>query len=176
VPNTNYAIILVAPEEAPDGRGRLLHAFATARDLAAAGANVEFYFDGIGVECLTAFHARDNPFSEHYAKLFDQVKPFSKACGVCSRHYQADTAAEALGIEMVSLDEHRSVAQFILDGYVVITVFDGGLNGERRVPADVPGQCSLTLVAWLHGTPTCLRTCCRRRRQGMSATVQRRGP
>lgn len=118
---TAYAIILMAPEETPDGRGRLLHAFTTARDLAAAGANVEFYFDGIGVECLTAFHTRDNPFSEHYVKLFDQVRPFAKACGVCAKHFNADMAANSLGIEMLSHEEHRSAAQLILDGYQVIT-------------------------------------------------------
>lgn len=116
-----YAVILMAPEETPDGRGRLLHALTTARDLKAAGANVEFYFDGVGVECINAFHSKANPFSEHYVKLFDQVKPFSKACGVCSRHFKADAAADALGIEMVGTEEHRSLARFILDGYEVIT-------------------------------------------------------
>lgn len=121
MPDTKYAIVLMAPEETPDGRGRLLHAFTTCRDLAEAGADVEFYFDGIGVECLTAFRAGENPFSEHYVKLFNQVLPFSKACGVCCKHFRADNAAEALGVEMVSLDEHRSLAPLILDGYRVIT-------------------------------------------------------
>jgi len=119
--DSKYAIVLMAPEETPDGRGRLLHAFTTGRDLAAAGAHVEFFFDGIGVQCLTAFHAGENPFSEHYVKLFNQVLPFAKACGVCSKHFGADHAAKELGVEMVSLDEHRSLAQFVLDGYEVIT-------------------------------------------------------
>lgn len=54
-------------------------------------------------------------------KLFDQVRDFSKACGVCSKHFKADDAAQALGIEMVSHEEHRSLAQLILDGYEIIT-------------------------------------------------------
>lgn len=116
-----YAIVLMAPEETADGRGRLLHAFTTARDLKAAGAHVEFYFDGIGVECITAFRTKANPFTAHYVKLFDEVMPFSKACGVCTKHFKADDAVQALGIETVSNEEHRSLAHFILDGYEVIT-------------------------------------------------------
>lgn len=121
MPDTKYAIILMAPEETPDGRGRLLHAFTTARDLKDAGADVEFSFDGIGVECLTAFHTKDNPFSEHYVELFDQVRGISKACGVCAKHFGTDDAAAALGIELVSHEHHRSLARFLLDGYRVVT-------------------------------------------------------
>ena len=121
MPDTKYAIVLMAPEATADGRGRLLHAFTTARDLRAAGADVEFYFDGIGVECLTAFHTKENPFTEHYGKLFDEVRVFAQACGVCSKHFHADDAAEALGVEMISDEHHRSLAHGLLDGYEVVT-------------------------------------------------------
>ncbi len=119
--STKYAVVLMAREETPDGRGRLLHAYTTAIDLAKAGAVVEFYFDGIGVENIGAFHAKDNPFSKHYVYLFEQVLPFAKACGVCTKHFKVDDAANELGIELVSHENHRSTAQLMLDGYNVVT-------------------------------------------------------
>ncbi len=118
---TKYAIVLMAPESTPDGRGRLLHAYTTAIDLYKTGAAVEFYFDGIGVENITAFDDKENPFSQHYVYLFEQVLPFAKACGVCARHFKADRAADNLNIELVSSENHRSLAQFMLEGYNVVT-------------------------------------------------------
>ena len=112
---------MLAPESTADGRGRLLHAFTTAIDLIDAGADMEFFFDGIGVECITAFHQRANPFSEHYSELFDRVLPHAKACGVCAKHYEAEDAARRLGVELISHDHHRSLAQFAIDGASIIS-------------------------------------------------------
>jgi predicted peroxiredoxin len=119
--NTKFAIVLMAPESSPDGRGRLLHAFTTAIDLIEAGAEVEFFFDGIGVECITAFHEKANPFSDHYSKLFEQVLPHAKACGVCTKHFGAEEAARKVGVELVSHDRHRSLAHFALAGTSILT-------------------------------------------------------
>ena len=119
---TNYTIALYAPEETADGRGRLLHAFTTARDLAESGARVSVFFDGIGVECLTAFHEKTNPFTQHYVKLFDAIQPFAQACHVCAKHFGADQAATALGVELVGgEDEHRSLALAAINGETILT-------------------------------------------------------
>ena len=114
----------MAPEETPEGRGRILHAFTSARDLTAAGASVEVYFEGAGVTCLTAFHAADNRFTQHYAGLFDEVRPLiAGACDFCTRQrFEAEPAAAALGIEMVGgEDQHHSLADLVLRGYEVHT-------------------------------------------------------
>lgn len=118
---TKVAIVLMAPESTPDGRGRLLHAFSTAIDAIESGADVEFFFDGIGVECITAFHEKANPFSEHYSKLFDQVLPHATACGVCAKHYGAEDAAKEVGVELVSHETHRSLAQLVLEGASIVS-------------------------------------------------------
>ena len=119
--SAKIVIALMAPESTPDGRGRLLHAFTTAIDLIDAGADVEFFFDGIGVECITAFHQKANPFSKHYSELFERILPHAKACGVCTKHYEAEDAARRVGVELVSHDRHRSLAQFAIDGAPIIS-------------------------------------------------------
>jgi len=124
IPVSRHAIIVMAPEETPEGRGRILHAFATARDLAAAGADVEIYFDGIGVTCLTAFHARDNRFTENYGPLFDAIRPLiAGACDFCThRRFDATAGAAAFGIATAGgIDEHHSLASLLLDGRHVHT-------------------------------------------------------
>jgi len=42
-----YAIVVLAPEETPEGRGRILHAFTTKR-FDAAGASVALGVDFVG--------------------------------------------------------------------------------------------------------------------------------
>jgi hypothetical protein len=121
---TDYAVVVLAPEETPEGRGRILHAFTTARDLAASGASVAIYFDGIGVTCLTAFHARDNQFTSHYGPLFDEVRPLiAGACDFCARgRFDATDAVGAFGIEFLGGDgRHHSLAEVLLNGATVVT-------------------------------------------------------
>jgi len=121
---TGYAVVVLAPEETPEGRGRILHAFTTARDLAAGGADVEVYFDGIGVTCLTAFAARDNPFTQNYGDLFDEIHPLiAGACDFCARRrFDAGSAADALGTGFLGgTDQHHSLAPLLLDGVSVLT-------------------------------------------------------
>ena len=119
-----HAIVVLAPEETPEGRGRILHALTTARDLADTGADVEVYFDGIGVTCLTAFHVRDNPFTRNYAGLFDAVRPLiAGACDFCTRRrFDAVEGAEALGVAIVGgEDQHHSLAPLLAAGYELHT-------------------------------------------------------
>jgi len=124
MPDARYAIVVLAPEDTPEGRGRILHAFTTARDLAAAGAHVEVYFDGIGVTCLTAFHARDNEFTRHYGELFESIQPYiAGTCDFCTRvRFDAVEGARAFGVDVVGgEDQHHSLAGLTLSGYQVQT-------------------------------------------------------
>lgn len=119
-----YAIVVLAPEDTPEGRGRILHAFTTARDLAAAEHEVAVYFDGIGVTCLTAFQQRDNQFTQHYSELFDEIRPLiSGACDFCARRrFDAADAAAALGVDFLGgEDHHHSLASLLLDDVTVTT-------------------------------------------------------
>ncbi len=120
--DSKHVVVVLAPEETPEGRGRILHAFYTARDLAGEGATVGIYLDGIGVTVLPAFANPDNPFTTYYTPLFEEVRPLIKgACDFCARkRFDSASAAEALGVPMVGgEDEHHSLAQLILEGFQV---------------------------------------------------------
>ena len=122
--NTKHAIVILAPEETPEGRGRILHALTTARDLASANADVEIYFDGIGVTCLTAFHVRDNQFTQNYSGLFESIRPLIRGtCDFCTRRrFDAAEAAAALDVAIVGgEDQHHSLASLILNGCQIHT-------------------------------------------------------
>ncbi|MDJ0961639.1 MAG: hypothetical protein QNJ88_13355 [Acidimicrobiia bacterium] len=119
-----HAIVVLSPEDTPEGRGRILHAFTTARDVAASGAEVAVYFDGIGVTCLTAFRAQDNQFTRNYAGLFEDIRPLiAGACDFCARRrFGAAEAAIALDVEFLGgTDQHHSLATSLLDDAVVTT-------------------------------------------------------
>lgn len=121
---TKHAVVVLAPEETAEGRGRILHAFTTARDFADAGAEVQVYFDGIGVTCLTAFEAGNNQFTQHYATLFESIRPLiAGACDFCARRrFGAADAAAALEIGLVGgEDQHHSLAPLLLADYQVHT-------------------------------------------------------
>jgi hypothetical protein len=119
-----HAIVVMAAEETPEGRGRILHALHTARDLAAEGATVAVFFEGIGVTCLTAFDERDNPFTKNYGPLFDEVLPLvAGACDFCARRrFDAAAAADSLGINLLGgEDRHHSLAGLLMDSWLVTT-------------------------------------------------------
>ena len=112
----NHTIAVLAPEETPEGRGRIIHALTTARDLIEAEADVEIFFEGIGVTCLTAFHKRDNPFTQAYGELFDEVRPsMAGTCDFCTRRrFGAEEGAAALGIPIIGgEDRHHSLAPLL---------------------------------------------------------------
>ena len=119
-----HAVVVLAPEDTPEGRGRILHGLVTARDLAEAGEDVEVYFDGIGVTVLTAFMERDNRFTENYGPLFDSIRPLiAGACDFCTRRrFDAAAAAEAFGVPMLGgEDKHHSLAPLLAAGTTVTT-------------------------------------------------------
>jgi hypothetical protein len=119
-----HAVVILAPEVTPEGRGRILHAFYTARDLAQQGVTVEIYLDGIGVTILTAFAEPDNTFTTNYTPLFNEIRPLIRGtCDFCSRkRFDASAGAEALGVPFKGGDgEHHTLAPLIQDGYQVHT-------------------------------------------------------
>lgn len=119
-----HALVVMAPEETPEGRGRILHALHTAQDLAAAQQTVQVFFEGIGVTCLTAFEKSDNAFTQNYADLFSEVLPMvAGACDFCARRrFDAADAAGKLGVELLGgTDRHHSLATLLIDSWVVTT-------------------------------------------------------
>ncbi len=119
-----HAVVVLAPEDTPEGRGRILHAFTTARDLAAEGVDVGVYFDGVGVTVLTAFNEPTNRFTENYAPLFEAIRPLiAGACDFCARRrFDAADAAAALNVPIIGgEDQHHSLARLVLAGTAVHT-------------------------------------------------------
>lgn len=119
-----HAIVVLAPEDTPEGRGRILHALVTAQGLSKAGENVEVYFDGIGVTVLTAFMERNNRFTENYGPLFDSILPLiAGACDFCTRRrFEATEAAAAFGVPTLGgEDQHHSLAPLLAAGTSVTT-------------------------------------------------------
>lgn len=122
--SSKRAVVVMAPEDSPEGRGRILHAFVTARDLAQVGDVVEIYLDGNGVTLLSAFATPTNPFTTNYRSLFDEVIPLIQgACDFCARvRFDATADADAFGIELLGGEgNHHSLAYLVQDGYEVLT-------------------------------------------------------
>ena len=119
-----HIIVVLSPEDTPEGRGRILHALVTAQGLAEAGEEVEVHFDGIGVTVLTAFMERDNRFTENYGPLFDSIRPLiAGACDFCTRRrFEASEAAAAFDVPMLGgEDKHHSLASLLAAGASVTT-------------------------------------------------------
>jgi hypothetical protein len=119
-----HAVVVISPEDTPEGRGRILHALVTAQGLSEAGEEVEVHFDGIGVTALTAFMERDNRFTESYGPLFDSIRPLiTGACDFCTRRrFEASEAAEAFDVPLLGgEDQHHSLASLLMAGATVTT-------------------------------------------------------
>ena len=115
------ALVMMANDDTPEGRGRMTHLLATAVDL---GPEVEIYFHGAGVNWLAAFHQRDHPFTQAYGDRFDAVLDrIAGACNFCTTvRFEVADSAEALGVPIVG-DEglHHSLAEVINAGTTVLT-------------------------------------------------------
>ena len=119
-----HAIVVLAPEETPEGRGRILHALTTADGLANRNETVQVFFSGIGVTCLPAFVERNNQFTQNYGDLFDSVLPsVAGACDFCARRrFDSAAAAAELGVDVVGgEDRHHDLAELLIDGWQVTT-------------------------------------------------------
>ena len=120
----HHAIVVLAPEDTPEGRGRILHALHTAQHLSKAGERVEIYFDGIGVTVPDAFLERSNRFTENYGPLFDSLKPsFAGACDFCARvRFEATEGTAAYEMPLLGGEgKHHSLAGLLQQGATVTT-------------------------------------------------------
>ena len=119
-----HVIAVMAPEATAEGRGRIVHALHTARELANRNQKVGVVFAGIGVTCLSAFAARDNPFTQNYGELFDAVLPLvGGACDFCARNrFDAADAARSLGVDLIGGEgRHHDLAELLGNGWTVTT-------------------------------------------------------
>jgi hypothetical protein len=98
----------------------MVHAMTLARDLADAGEEVQVLFHGVGARWLAAMADRNDPFTRHYGKLFDQIRDvIAGGCDFCvSKRFGAADGANKLGIELLGGDvDHHSAAALLADGY-----------------------------------------------------------
>lgn len=119
-----YAIIIMASSDTPEGRGRMIHALTAAEDLKADDHVVKLLFEGIGVTWLSAFHTRDHPFTENYGSRFDALKAdMMGACNFCaSGRFDAGDAVAALGINLLGEEGgHYSLGGLASEGYQFLT-------------------------------------------------------
>ncbi len=115
------AVVMMAADDYPEGRGRMTTFLATAADL---GAEAELYFHGAGVTWLATFDAGEHPFAQAYGERFDSIKDhIVGACNFCTNvRFQVQDSAQRLGIPIVGEDgQHHSLAGVISSGASVIT-------------------------------------------------------
>ena len=121
---TKTAIIVLAASDTAEGRGRIVHALTAAKELKDAGQEVGVIFEGIGVTWLTAFHKRDDQFTQTFADLFDEVRDtFIGASNyMVTKRFEATEAVAAYNVPLLGGDGgHYSLGTLCQDGYQVIT-------------------------------------------------------
>jgi hypothetical protein len=119
---SKYAIIVMSEhgEQHPGGQGRMLHALKAAKEFKEAGAPVQMFFHGIGVQWLTMFETRPDKFTQVYGLLFDEVRDtIAGACHFCAvTRFGAGPAAERLGVPLLGKPgDHHSLATLVAEGY-----------------------------------------------------------
>ena len=66
------ALVMMADDDYPEGRGRMTTLLTTANEL---GGDATVYFHGAGVNWLKTFAANEHPFAKAYGERFEAVKP-----------------------------------------------------------------------------------------------------
>jgi len=118
------AIIVLTASDTPEGRGRMIHALYTAKELKKAGDDVKLIFDGIGVTWLEAFAKRDDPFTQNYGEIFDAVKDkIMGACNFCaSKRFDISDTIKTEGYTLLGeAGGHHGLRDLIADGFQLIT-------------------------------------------------------
>lgn len=122
---SKVAIVVLTASDTPEGRGRMVHAMYSARELKEAGDEVKLIFDGIGVTWLEAFAKREDNFTQHYGETFDAIKDtIMGACNFCAM-VRFDIKDTVKSEEYTLLGEeggHHSLRDLITDGYQIITL------------------------------------------------------
>ena len=120
----SIALVMMTDPGNPEANGRMVHLLKSATTFRDAGEDAAIHFHGASVNWLGAFVARDNPFTQHYGDLFDEVRAqIAGACNFCSkvRFEQSDAVAE-LGLEYLGAEGgHETAADLVLAGHQVLT-------------------------------------------------------
>jgi hypothetical protein len=113
------AIVVLADVETHGDLGRVVNAMVAAKELKAAGDDVQLIFDGAGTQWLGLLS--DSKHSSH--RLFAQVRDVvSGACGFCAHAFHAeDGVAHAHVKTLDDYDGHPSIRGLVDSGYQVIT-------------------------------------------------------
>ena len=115
------ALVMMASDDNPEGRGRMVHLMTTAADL---GADAEIYFHGAAVNWLAVFDQRQHPFAEAYGDKFDAMKhQIVGACNFCTNvRFEMGESAAHLGVTILGEEgQHHSIADLLRSGATVIT-------------------------------------------------------
>lgn len=122
---SKVAIVVSAASDTPEGRGRMVHAMYSARELKEAGDEVKLIFDGIGVTWLEAFARREDQFTQHYGETFDAVKDtIMGACNFCAMvRFDIKDTIKSEGYPLLGQEDgHHGFRDLITDGYQIITL------------------------------------------------------
>lgn len=119
------ALVMMTDPGNPEANGRMVHLLTSAAQLRDAGQDVAIYLHGASVNWATAFVEQADPFTQHYAEKFEDVKPLiAGACNFCAnqRFGQGDALAE-LGIRILGPEgDHHTLADVILSGDQLVTL------------------------------------------------------
>ena len=121
---TKYAILVTSASDTPEGRGKMIHALLTGRDIIANGSEVKYLYQGIGVTWLKEFNIREHPFTTHYGHVFDEMKEhIMGACNFCSNgRFEVGDHVREMGIDFVGEEgDHFAVGDLVSQGYQLLS-------------------------------------------------------
>ena len=115
------ALVMMAADDNPEGRGRMVHLMTTAADL---GTDAEIFFHGAAVNWLAAFDQREHPFTQAYDEKSDAIRDqIVGACNFCTNaRFEVGDSADRLGVAILGEEgQHHSIANILASGATVIT-------------------------------------------------------
>lgn len=120
----NYAVVLMAGQDSPEGSARAMHAFLYVKELKEHGHEVVLIFDGAGT---TWAEELSNPESQSNLKgLYDefmQAGVLEIVCDYCATAFGKKQALVKRNRNLVSEYEgHPSIAKWLNNGYQLITL------------------------------------------------------
>lgn len=119
--NDKILIVLMADASTHENEGRALHALLFAKQAKAAGAEVEFIFDGGGVEWAQKF-----PTHEHFKPLYDELRQdgiIKGVCHFCSTAFEVKNELDALGATYLDeVDGHPNIGKRVKEGWTPIVL------------------------------------------------------
>lgn len=118
--------LIVRDINPPQGRGKIAHALTNALELRNAGHEAKIFFEGQGVEWLSLFRKRDDPFTQHYGTRFDQAREsglLGGACNFCTCvRFKVAEDAEAYGVPLYGDEgQHGSLVGLITEGWQILS-------------------------------------------------------